>query len=83
MKYLVGAEGYGYFTIDMTPATPTLNRFPTSTIDLYSDSVRKILVDTSTAPYTVFIGTNGKGLWRASFDSGAGDLVSGTAWTHE
>jgi hypothetical protein len=83
--YLAGADGYGYYTINMTtPSTPTLTRFATSTIDLYGDSVSKILVDSSTpSPWTVFMGTNGKGLWRASFDSSTGDLISGSAWTHE
>ncbi len=76
--YVVGSDGFGYFTLSGTSAGGggTLTRFSDSTIALYSASVRRVLVDGS----TVFLGTNGLGLWRASLD-GTGTLVG--SWTHE
>ncbi len=74
-KYLVGSDGFGYFTLSVSAGT--LARFSDSTIGLYAASVRRILVDGS----TVFMGTNGAGLWRATFDTAAGAVSS--AWTHE
>jgi hypothetical protein len=76
-KYLVGSEGFGYYVFSVSGATFT--RFSDSTVPLYSGSIRRILVD-GAGPSTVLMGTNGAGLWRASFDA-TGTLSS--AWTHE
>jgi hypothetical protein len=82
-KYLVGSDGYGYFTFDITaPAASAFTQFADSTIALYSASISTILVDPTT-PTTVFMGTNNAGLWRASFDASTGALTAGTSWTHE
>jgi hypothetical protein len=79
-KYLLGSDNYGYYVLDLSqPTSAQLSRMSYNTIDLYSQSVRKIYIDGS----TVFMGTNGKGLWSASFDPKSGDLASGTAWTNE
>jgi hypothetical protein len=61
-RYLVGADGYGYYTLDVS-ATPTLTRFDVSTIALYASAVRGFFVDGS----TVFAQTLARGLWRANF----------------
>lgn len=75
-RYLVGAEGYGYYTLDAT--TSELTRFADATIPLYTSSVGRILVEGT----TVFMGTHGNGLWRATFD-GTGAPAAGGAWAHE
>jgi hypothetical protein len=73
-EYVVGSDGYGYYLLSLSGGT--LTRFGDSTIALYTTSVRRVLVDGR----NVLLGTNGAGLWRATFDtSGA---LSGT-WTHE
>jgi hypothetical protein len=69
-KYLIGAEGYGYYTLDVL--TPNLTRFSESTIALYASAVRGFLIDGT----TVFAETLSKGLWRTSFTSGVpGDWI--------
>jgi len=76
-KYLVGSDGYGYYTLSISGNS--LSRFGDSTVSLYSESVARILVD----GVNVFMGTNANGLWRAVFDTNAGALASGQAWIHE
>jgi hypothetical protein len=76
-KYLVGSDGYGYYTLDIS--TMKLTRFDDNTILLYSSAVRRILVDGT----TVLMGTAGNGLWSATFNPATGDLASDTAWVHE
>ena len=73
--YLLGTDGYGYYTLSV--AGGSLTRFSDSTIALYAASVGRLLVDSG----TVLMGTNGAGLWRATFDTTSGALAS--AWTHE
>ena len=73
--YLVGSDGYGYYTLNLT--LPALTRMSMSTIALYAESIRKIFVDAG----FVLMGTNGHGVWSASFDPATGDLTSGTSWT--
>jgi hypothetical protein len=77
--YLVGADGWGYYYLDVTGSTIT--RFNDATILLYSAAVRRILVDLSVpGQNSVFMGTAGGGLWRSSFNNGAPD---GNGWIHE
>jgi hypothetical protein len=76
-KYLVGSDGYGYYTLDIS--TMKLTRFDDNTILLYSSAVRRILVDGT----TVLMGTAGNGLWSAIFNPATGDLKADTAWVHE
>ena len=74
--YLVGTDGYGFYTLTLN--NNTLTRSADSTIALYTGSVRNILVDPSNG--TVLMGTNGLGVWSATFDT-TGALA--TAWTHD
>jgi len=76
-KYLVGSDGYGYYTLSISAGT--MSRFGDSTIALYSASVSRIALDGS----NVLMGTNGKGLWRAVFDPTTGALASGQSWINE
>ena len=76
-KYLVGSDGYGYYTLSISQNN--ISRFGDSTVALYIESVRRILVDGA----NVFMGTNGNGLWRAVFDTTLGQLAAGQAWVHE
>jgi hypothetical protein len=76
-KYLVGSDGYGYYTLSISGNT--LTRFDDSTIGLFSNSVANILVDGA----NIFMGTHANGLWRAKFDTGTGALASGESWVHE
>lgn len=73
--YIIGTDGYGFYTFSVSGAS--LTRFSDSTIGLYTASVGTVLVDGG----TVLMGTNGAGLWRATFDTSTGALAS--AWTHE
>ena len=75
-KYLVGSDGYGYYTLSVSAGT--MSRFGDSTIALYSASVSHIALDGT----NVLMGTNSKGLWRAVFDS-TGALASGQSWINE
>jgi hypothetical protein len=75
-KYVVGSDGYGYYYLDVVAGSFT--RFNDATILLYSAAVRRILVDTSNN--SVFMGTAGGGLWRATFNSGVPDA---NGWIHE
>jgi len=77
-KYLVGTDAAGFYTLSL--GAGSLTRSTDSTIALYAASIRRILVDTNAGVSTVFMGTNGAGLWRASFDS-TGSLSS--TWTQE
>ena len=76
-KYLVGADGYGYYTLDVSTATPTLTRFSESTIALYASAVRGFFVDGT----VVFAQTLARGLWRATFT--AGGVPDSTGWIQE
>jgi hypothetical protein len=76
-KYLVGSDGYGYYTL--SASAKTVARFSDNTIALYTTAVRRILTDSA----TVFMGTSGNGLWRATFDLSTGALKTDTAWIHE
>jgi hypothetical protein len=80
-KYLLGTDGYGYYTLSLTGtgSGATLTRYGSTSVALYGQSVRTMLVDGS----SVFMGTNTHGLWRATFDPATGGLVSGTTWSHE
>ncbi|MGA2479969.1 MAG: hypothetical protein ABSG63_14555 [Spirochaetia bacterium] len=75
--YLVGADGWGYYYLNVSAGTFT--RYNDSTTLLYSAAVRRILVDPA-GNNSVFMGTAGGGLWRASFNSGAPDA---NGWIHE
>jgi hypothetical protein len=75
--YLVGSDGYGYYTLSIS--TGNFDRFDDSTVTLHSHSVRRILVD---GP-DVFMGTNANGFWHAKFDEVTGDLAAGQSWNHE
>jgi len=75
-KYLVGSDGFGYYTLSISAGT--MSRFGDSTIALYSASVSHIALDGA----NVLLGTNSKGLWRAVFD-GTGALASGQSWINE
>ncbi len=75
--YLAGSDGDGYYTFNTS--TLTLSRMSMTTIALYSESVRRILVDS--VNHFVLVGTNSEGVWSATFDPGTGDVLSGTAWT--
>jgi hypothetical protein len=77
-KYLVGSEGYGYYTLSLSAGT--VSRFGDSTIALYSASVSHISLDPANS--VVLMGTNAKGLWRGVFDS-TGALASGQSWINE
>ena len=70
--YLVGADGYGYYTLSGT----TLTRYSDTSVALYAESVSHIVID----GVNVFMGTNATGLWGAQMD-GSGALT--TTWTHE
>lgn len=75
-KYLVGADGAGFYTLNT--GNGHLSRFSDVTVTgLYAGSVRRILVDET----TVFMGTAGTGLWRAEFDPATGEVNS--TWIHE
>jgi hypothetical protein len=76
-KYLVGSDGYGYYTLSVSQNS--MSRFGDSTVILYIESVSRILVDGA----NVFAGTNMNGLWRAVFDTTVGALASGQSWVHE
>jgi hypothetical protein len=77
--FLVGADGAGYYTLDV--ANGTVDRFSDVTVTgLYAGAVRKILVDPAQSN-TVFMGTAGTGLWRATFDPATGQVNS--TWIHE
>jgi hypothetical protein len=78
-KYVVGADGGGYSTISI--GGQTMTRFNDATILLYSAAVRRILVD-SVPIVSVFMGTAGGGLWRATFNNGVVD-PSTVGWIHE
>ena len=89
-KYHVGSDGtnslgFGYYTLSLSAST--LTRFPDTTILLYSSSVSRILVDTTSTPgfVNVLLGTNFNGLWRGVFDPTTGQILSGTNlyWIHE
>lgn len=74
--FVIGADGAGYYTLNV--ALNRVDRFSDVTVTgLYAGSVRKILVDGS----TVFMGTAGTGLWRATFDPALGQVNS--TWIHE
>jgi hypothetical protein len=75
--YLVGSDGYAYYTLSLSGAAMT--RYSDSTVALYLESVRTILVDGT----TVFMGTNTDGLWRTTFDASTGAIASDASWTHE
>lgn len=77
--YLVGSDGYGYYTLSLSSNPPTLTRYSDSTIALYTESIGTILVDGT----TVFMGTNSEGLWRTTFDPSTGAISTSSAWTHE
>jgi hypothetical protein len=78
--FLVGADGGGFYTLNAVSGT--LSRFSDVTVTgLYAGAVRRILVDLTNNPNTVFFGTAGTGLWRATFDPAGGTVVSG--WIHE
>ena len=78
-KYLVGSDGFGYYTLSLSAGT--LSRFSDTTILLYTCSVSRILVENG----NVLMGTNLNGLWRAVFDRTTGLILSGTNqyWIHE
>jgi hypothetical protein len=76
-KYLVGADGYGYYTLDVSPTTPTLTRFDESTIALYASAVRGFFIDGT----TVFAQTLARGLWRATFT--VGGVPDSSGWIQE
>lgn len=78
-KYLVGSDGFGYYTLSLSAGT--VSRFSDTTILLYTCSVSRILVENG----NVVIGTNLNGLWRAVFDRTSGQILSGTNqyWIHE
>jgi hypothetical protein len=62
---LIGSDGYGYYRLDTTnlAAGPdAFTRFATNTVDLYKASVRRIVVDGTTA----FALTSMGGLWRGT-----------------
>ncbi|MGA2977710.1 MAG: hypothetical protein ABSF77_20610 [Spirochaetia bacterium] len=77
--YLVGSDGYGYYTLSLSSNPPTLTRYSDSTIALYTESIGTILVDGT----TVFMGTNSEGLWSTTFDPSTGAISTSSAWTHE
>lgn len=77
-KYLVGSDGYGYYTLSISGSN--ISRFGDSTILLYTSSVSRIAWDNVNS--NVLMGTNANGLWRGVFDS-TGALASGQSWTHE
>ncbi|HTZ52396.1 MAG TPA: hypothetical protein VMF68_12090 [Spirochaetia bacterium] len=78
--YLVGSDGYGYYTLNTSAGT--LSRYGDSTTALYSASVSRIVLDTSSN--VVLMGTNAKGLWRTVYDSGNGNVpASGQSWINE
>jgi hypothetical protein len=80
-EYLAGADGYGYYYMNV--AAGTFSRFNDSTILLYNAAVRRILIDlTVPGRNSVFMGTAGGGLWRASFNSGSPDPTL-YGWIHE
>ncbi len=91
--YLVGSDGYGYYTVTTSPSTPlppyaSWGRFGDSTILLYTSSVRRIVVDNApSSQEDVFMGTNLNGLWRGVFNNtlGSGTVLNGTNqyWIHE
>jgi hypothetical protein len=77
--YLVGADGAGFYTLNV--GNNTLSRFSDVTVTgLYAGAVRRMLVDPAHSN-TVFMGTAGTGLWRANFDPAAGAVNS--SWIHE
>jgi hypothetical protein len=78
-KYLVGSDGFGYYTLSL--GAGTVSRFSDTTILLYTCSVSRILVENG----NVLMGTNLNGLWRAVFDRNTGLILSGTNqyWIHE
>jgi hypothetical protein len=79
-KYLVGSDGYGYYTLTLTSdGKGSVTRFLDKTVALYMESVRTILVDGN----TVFMGTNTDGLWRTMFDPATGARDDNSVWTHE
>ncbi len=80
-KYLIGSDGYGYYTL-VASGSGSLERFDDNTVALYLESVAKITVDLIGGVH-VLMGTNATGLWRTVFDSGTGDIASGSAWIHE
>jgi len=77
--YLVGADGLGFYTLNVT--NNILTKFSDVTVTgLYAGAVRRMLVD-QTQNNTVFMGTAGTGLWRATFDPATGAVNS--TWIHE
>jgi hypothetical protein len=76
--YLVGADGFGYYTLNF--GAGSWSRFGDTTILLYTSSVSRIVFDGPNS--NVLMGTNLNGLWRGVFDS-TGALASGQSWTHE
>jgi hypothetical protein len=80
-KYLVGSDGYGYYTLSISGngGTGSISRFGDATVSLYVESVSRILVD----GVNVLMGTNANGLWRSVFDTNTGALASGQSWVHE
>ncbi len=79
MIYLVGADGLGFYTLNVT--NNILTKFSDVTVTgLYAGAVRRMLVD-QTQNNTVFMGTAGTGLWRATFDPATGAVNS--TWIHE
>ncbi len=79
--YLVGSDGYGYFSLSFAAAKAnsptTFTQFSDSTIALYTASVSRIVDDNG----MILMGTNGAGLWRASFNPATGAISS--AWDQE
>ena len=79
--YLVGADGLGFYTLNVQ--NNTLSRFSDVTVTgLYAGAVRRILVD-PIHNNLVFMGTAGTGLWRANFDPATGLVAPGSSWIHE
>jgi hypothetical protein len=77
--YLVGSDGYGYYTLNTGSAT--LSRFGDSTIALYAASVSRIVLDPGNS--VVLMGTNSKGLWRTVYDASGNVPASGYSWINE
>jgi hypothetical protein len=78
--FLVGADGAGFYTLNV--GSGTLSKFSDVTVTgLYAGAVRRILVDLTNNPNTVFFGAAGTGLWRANFDPATGFVNS--SWIHE
>ena len=79
--YLVGSDGYGYYTLTAT-GTGGMSRYGDTTILLYTCSIGRIAVDNTGGQYNILMGTNANGLWRGVFDN-TGNLASGESWIQE